>query len=267
MDLDGHSKRDLTAAAPGYTYGAQVSPDGTRIAYHSNYQVYIANADGSNPQHIDTGNNFNFEPKWSPDGQWLVFLSGEHYDCDPYLVQSNGTGLRKLADRNGYKGEVPIIDVPDFHGGSSDWPVWSPVEDIVYYTAQVGQSVELMQATLGGVTTQLTYSTTPGTLNYLPTASPDGEWIMFGSNSSGTRQLYVMSADGGPAQAITNVPPGSGAMFGIWNPVLAPEPSSWCLLATGGIVTALFWRRRSFASHRIPWPRNHPCLSQDKLGR
>lgn len=45
---------------------------------------------------------------------------------------------------------------------------------------------------------------------------------MFGSNSSGTRQLYVMSAEGGPARAITNVPPGYGAMFGRWSPVPIP---------------------------------------------
>jgi hypothetical protein len=114
----------------------------------------------------------------------------------------------------------------------------------VYYTAQVGLSTELMQTTLKGVTTQLTHSTTPGTLNYLPTPSPDGEWIMFGSNSSGTRQLCVMPAGDGPAQAITNVPPGSGAMFGMGNPVLVPEPSSYSLLATGGLTAAFLWRLR-----------------------
>jgi TolB protein len=244
MDLDGRNKQDLTDGSSGFTYGVQVSPDGQRITYHSDYQVYIANADGSNPQQIDTGNSFNFMPKWSPDGQWLEFLSGDHYDCDPYLVRSDGTGLRKLADRNRYRGEVPIIDVPDFHGGSSDWPMWSPVDNIVYYTSLIGQSVELMQVTLGGVTTQLTHSTTPGTLNYLPTPSPDGKWILFGSNSGGTRQLYIMPAEGGEAQAITDVPAGSGAMFGIWNPVPLPEPSSCMLMMTGGFGGASLWYRR-----------------------
>lgn len=251
MDFDGRNKRDLTGNSGGFTYGAEPSPNGTRLAYHSDYQVYVANADGSNPQHIATGNGFNFMPKWSPDGQWLEFLSGEQYDCDLYLVRSDGSGLRKLADRNGYKGEVPIIDVPDFHGGSSDWPVWSPVGASIYYTAQVGQSVEVMQATLDGVTRQLTQSTTPGTLNYLPTPSPDGKWILFGSNSSGTRQLYVMPAEGGPAHAITNVPAGYGAMFGVWSPVLIPEPSSRTILVTGGLGVALLWRRQ-FQSRAAP---------------
>jgi TolB protein len=219
MDLDGRNKRDLTAGSGKFTYGSQVSPDGKRIAYHSDYQVYMANADGSNPQHINTGNGFNFMPKWSPDGRWLMFLSGEHYNCSPYLVRSDGTGLRKLADRNGYKGVVPITDVPDYHGGGSDCPLWSPDAARIYYTAQVGPSAELMQVTLDGATKQLTKSPKPGTLNYLPTPSPDGKWLLFGSNSSGTRQLYVMPAEGGPAHAITNVSPGYGAMFGLWSPV------------------------------------------------
>lgn len=220
MDLDGTHKQDLSGGSKGFIYGASVSPDGTRISYHDNYQVHIANADGSNPQHIKTGNGFNFGPTWSPDGRWLMFLSGQHYHCNPYLVRSDGTALRKLADRNGYKGEVPIIDVPDFHGGSSDVPVWSRDGKSIYYTAQIGQSVELMRVTLGGATQQLTRSPTPKTLTYHPVSSRDGKWILFGSNRSGTRQLYVMPAGGGQSRAITSVPPGSGAMFGSWNPGL-----------------------------------------------
>ena len=101
MDLDGRNKRDLTRGSDKFTYGASVSPDGTRIAYHANYQVYIADADGSNARQVDTKNPFNFAPQWSPDGKWLMFLSGEHYNCHPYVVRPDGTEVRKLADRNG----------------------------------------------------------------------------------------------------------------------------------------------------------------------
>jgi TolB protein len=225
MNLDGTHKQDLSGGSGGFIYGASVSPDGARIAYHDNYQVYIAHADGSNPRHIPTGNSFNFGPQWSHDGKRLMFLSGEHHNCGPYVVQSDGTGLRKLADRNGYKGEVPIIDMPDFHGGSSDVPIWSRDGASVYYTARIGQNVELMQTSLSGATQQLTHSTTSKTLTYHPVPSPDGKWLLFGSNSSGARQLYVMPSGGGPSRPITHVPPGSGAMFGSWNPVRIAKPS------------------------------------------
>lgn len=249
MNLDGTNKVDLNGGSTGFTYGIHVSPDGTQIAYHKDYQIYIADADGSNAMHIDTENNFNFNPQWSPAGQSVMFLSGVHEDSSPYVVQSNGTGLRKVADRQGYIGTWPIMDVYDFHTGSSDWPAWSPDGEWIYYTAQFDTNVELMRATVDGATQQrLTNSTTPGTLNYLPSVSPDGQWVMYGSmggsDGGGLRQLYVMPAAGGMAVQITDVGVGSGAMFGYWNPVQLPEPSSMALLITGGCGGILFWRSR-----------------------
>src|SRR5579872_6461381 len=125
MDRDGKNKRDLTKGSSEFAYGFNSSPDGKRIAYHKSYQIYLADADGSNAKLVKTGNPFNFVPLWSPDGAWLVFLSGEHYDCHPHLVKADGTGLKKLASRNGYAGTIDFLDVPDYHGGSSDYPVWA----------------------------------------------------------------------------------------------------------------------------------------------
>jgi len=117
MDLDGRNKQDLSSTNAGFTYGYSASPDGNLISYHENYQVYIARADGSEKRHINTGHPFDFGPRWSPDGKWLLFLSGEHYDCHPHIVRADGTGLKKLADRAGYRGVTEFLDVDDFHAG------------------------------------------------------------------------------------------------------------------------------------------------------
>jgi Tol biopolymer transport system component len=218
MSLDGTNKRDLTSGAREFTYGFNVSPDGKRIAYHKSYQVHVADADGSNPRRIETGHPFHFCPKWSPDGQWLLFLSGEHLDCHPYVVRPDGTGLRKLADRQGYQGGVQLLDIPSFHSGSSDVPVWAPDGQAVYYTAKFGDSVELMRVSLDGKVQRLTHSE-PGVLNYHPVPSPDGQWLLLGSDRSGTRQLYVARADGGDAYPLTHVEVGCGAVHGYWQPV------------------------------------------------
>ena len=219
MDLDGRNKRDLSQG-PGFTYGYSASPDGRRIAYHKDYQVYVADADGSHATHVETGQPFNLAPQWSPDGEMLLFLAGEHYNCHPYVVRRDGTGLRKLADRRGWEGVTPVFDVPDHHGGSSDTPVWSADGAWVYYTARIGESVELMRVSLEGREEQLTHSR-PGSLTYHPKPSPDGEWLAFGSNQTGTRQLYVARPDGTDARPITNVVPGSGAMWAYWRPVMS----------------------------------------------
>lgn len=222
MDLDGRNKKDLTENSKEFAYGFNASPDGKQIAYHKSYQIFIADADGAHAKRIETGQPFNFVPQWSPDGEWLLFVAGEHYNCHPHIVRRDGSGLRKVADRQGYRGVVEFLDVPDFHGGSSDVPLWSPDGKWIYYTAKVGGSVELLRVSLAGTIEQLT-QTPHGNLNYHPKFSPDGKWVVFGSNRSGTRQLYVLRAEGGAAYPITRLKPGWGAMWPQWQPVSKTE--------------------------------------------
>ncbi len=217
MALDGRDKVDLTKGNKEFTYGFNSSRDGKRIAYHKNYQVFLADADGSNATRIRTGQPFNFVPTWSPDGQWVLFLSGEHYHCHPHIVRSDSTGLKKLADRAGYRGVIEFLDVHDFHGGSSDTPVWSRDGKSVFYTAKVGTSVELFQVTLDGKSKQLSKSPA-GTLHYHPQPSPDGESLVYGSKRDGVRQLYVMKLADGSEKRITNLKTGHGAMWPHWRP-------------------------------------------------
>lgn len=221
MRLDGTAKTDLTAGAREFTYGFSASPDGARIAYHKNYQLYLANADGSDARRVDTGNPFNFCPTWSPDGAWVLFVSGEHYDCHPHIVDCAGTGLRKLAERRGYRGVVELLDTHAFHSESSDIPVWSVDGRKVYFTAQFGDSVELMCVSLAGREERLTRSA-PGVHHYHPKPSPDGTRLLFSARRDGTRQLYVARADGTEARALTTLPPEWAAVHASWQPI-TPE--------------------------------------------
>jgi Tol biopolymer transport system component len=217
MDLDGRQKQDLTRGAKGFAYGFSSSPDGSRIAYHQDYQVYLAEADGTQRVQAQTGLPFNFAPTWSPRGEWVLFLAGEHYDCHPYVIRADGSGLKKLADRRGYRGVVEFLDVPDFHGGSSDVPVWAPDGLSAYYTAKAGESVELYRVTLEGATTQLTNSPA-GTLNYHPQPSADGKWLAYGSKREGVRQLVVMRLADRAERTLTQLSAGHGAMWPHWQP-------------------------------------------------
>ncbi len=222
MDRDGRNKRDLTKDSREFAYGFNASPDGRRIAYHKSYRIYLANADGSDAVEVKTGQPFNFAPQWSPDGSQLLFVSGEHYNCHPHVVAADGTGLRKIADRGGYRGVIEFLDVPDYHGGSSDLPVWSADGKTVFFTARQGESVELFRTSLDGKREQLT--TTPaGSLHYHPTVSPDGKYLVYGSKRDGVRQLYVRRI-GEPAEfRITDLSAGQAAMWPYWRPTARRE--------------------------------------------
>jgi TolB protein len=217
MNIDGRDKVDLTSESKEFAYGFSSSPDGRRIAYHKSYQVFLADADGSHAVQVQTGQPFNFVPTWSPDGKWVLFLSGEHYHCHPHVVRADGSGLRKLADRGGYRGVVAFLDVPDFHGGSSDTPVWSADGHSIFHTAQVGPNVELFQTWLDGRSERLTRSPT-GTLNYHPQPSADGRSLAFGSRRDGIRQLFIMNLNDHSLHPLTNLPRGRAAMWPSWQP-------------------------------------------------
>ena len=220
MDIDGRNKKDLSSGPEGFTYGCSVSPDGHRIAYNKNYLVYIAEKDGSNPRRVDEDPNhtFQFIPTWSPDGRWLHFLSGQHYKCHPHVVRADGTGLRKLADRGSYISAYEPLKYPDFHSGGSDLPVWSGDSKWVYYTAQVGQAVELMRVSIDGEVQQLTRSR-PGVAHFYPDVSPDSRLVVFGSTRDGAAALYVANADGGNVRSVTVPTPGRAHLHAHWAPV------------------------------------------------
>jgi TolB protein len=199
-------------------HGMSVSPDGKRSAFEDPaYQLFLADGNGSNPKRVKTGLRFHLMPSWSPDGSWVLFVAGEHYDCHPHVIKADGTGLKKLASRNGYRGVIDYLDVYDFHDGSSDLPVWAPDSKSVFYTAKVGRNVELFRVTLDGKSEQLT-ETPAGSMHYHPAASPDGKWLAYGSKRDGVRQLYVMRLSDKKQHCLTDLKKGHAAMWPHWQP-------------------------------------------------
>jgi TolB protein len=222
MDRDGKNKQDLTKNSREFAYGFSASPDGRRIAYHKSYHIFIADANGSNALQVATGNPFNFAPQWSSDGQHLLFVSGEHYHCHPYIVRSDGAGLRQLADRGNYRGVIEFLDVPDFHGGSSDIPAWSADGRSIFYTAQVGDSVQILRISLEphAVPERLSRAEASVT-HYHPTPSSDGHWLAYGSKRNSIRQLYALRLADRSEIQLTHVEPDHAAMWPHWQP---PQP-------------------------------------------
>jgi Tol biopolymer transport system component len=218
MDLDGKNKCDVLKDSPNLVHGMSLSPDGKGGAYEDErYRLFLADGDGSHARRVETGQRFNFLPSWSPDGSWVLFLAGEHYDCHPHVVKPDGTGLKKPASRNGYRGVIDYLDVFDFHDGSSDLTVWAPDSKSVYYTAKVGRNVELFRVTLDGKSEQLT-DTPAGSMHYHPQPSPDGKWLLYGSKRDGVRQLYLMRLEDRKERRLTDLKKGYAAMWPHWQP-------------------------------------------------
>jgi len=80
------------------------SPDGSKIACNrlnpdtGNWDICVMNADGSNRANLtgDWPNSHEVAPKWSPDGQFILFASDRDGNWDSWAMWADGTGRTNL---------------------------------------------------------------------------------------------------------------------------------------------------------------------------
>jgi serine/threonine protein kinase/Tol biopolymer transport system component len=75
---------------------ASWSWDGTRLAYASGKDVYVANGDGAQPRRLVTADGAASWPRWSPDASRLRFTVDGANGSTIWEIASNGSGLHPL---------------------------------------------------------------------------------------------------------------------------------------------------------------------------
>ena len=102
VKLDGSDARVIFEKADTLNFAPALSPDGSTIAFVSASggvnQIYLMNADGTNPRPLLNSQASDLEPAWSPDGQLIAFASNRDGHYHLYSVKPDGTGLTKLTD-------------------------------------------------------------------------------------------------------------------------------------------------------------------------
>ncbi len=93
---------------------AAYSPDGTRLVFDSlrdgNTEIYVMNADGSDPHRLTDDPGEDWGAAWSPDGKQIAFNSNRTGNMQVYVVNGDGSGLTRLT-----------------HDDADDRePIWSP---------------------------------------------------------------------------------------------------------------------------------------------
>jgi TolB protein len=100
---DGGDPQELSQ--PGVAYDDDWpawSPDGRQVAFVSDRSgdsdIWVMNADGTNPHDLTNHPANDVTPTWSPDGRKIAFASdrAEKNHLDIYLMNSDGTHLRRV---------------------------------------------------------------------------------------------------------------------------------------------------------------------------
>jgi dipeptidyl aminopeptidase/acylaminoacyl peptidase len=119
-----------------------ISPDGNKVAYAVKravmteeeskwwYQIYVVDSDGNNTFQLTQGEASFYHPKWSPDGQFIAFLSDLSGKSDIWMIPVSG-------------GEA--VQLTDVKTGVADFR-WSPNGEMIIFLAPDLVSYEMVRA-------------------------------------------------------------------------------------------------------------------------
>ena len=229
----------------------QISPDGREIAFvisetdykkgTSNSDIYIIDADGSNLRRVTFSEKADFNPRWSPDGNYLMFLSSREKGVqiwllptkigEPERVTSLSTGIVNPEWSPDSRHILFSTDVYPECGdddecnkkimdSESDGPLQAHMADDLLYRHWDHYRDDMYSHIMKfDVVTKDIKDLTPGEFNSPPFSlggetgfaiSPDSREICFVSKrvpdpaSSTNTDLYIVPLDGGEAKLITD---------------------------------------------------------------
>ena len=257
MNLDGSDQVEISRRGDGFAYGVELSPDASRVAYHLTgpgdlpYRIAVSSLDGVERTIVaHQPNRLFFGPRWSPDGEWLLFqgcLFKEdpgHDWSDLYLVRPDGSDFHAVTDdyRQWFGASYGS---PATRGGGSEMPEWSPDGQTVTYTRAVpgsrtawefqpqrpdtdhfnrdylpdlargGTELCLLDPFTGA--TRVLTPHEPNVWNFRARWSPDGARLLFCRARIGEpSEIWVMNAEGSDARLLTRGYEAMGADHPRW---------------------------------------------------
>jgi Tol biopolymer transport system component len=85
---------------PYHDLNPKFSPDGSQILFSSsrngNREIYVMDADGSNPINLTNNSGFDKDPSWSPDGNKIAFASNRDEGFEIYIMNNDGSDVTRL---------------------------------------------------------------------------------------------------------------------------------------------------------------------------
>jgi Tol biopolymer transport system component len=222
---DGSDDHEILTDLPGPRLHPDFSRDGNRLAFDSEVNVYVADADGTGPRLIancdpNAGCMQHWEPAWSPDGTQLAISTAAGMGDPPKRF---GIAIVDVATQT----VRPVVDHAS-RAGQDHFPRWSPDgRRLVFWRARYGPggSVKTAVFVVNVNGTGLRQLTPWSLLAGDPDWSPDGSLIVFNTRplvdfpDAGQSELYTIRPDGSGLRRLTAYgPTGPRATQPRWTP-------------------------------------------------
>src|SRR5258707_3420793 len=151
-----------------------VSPDGKTIVFELLGDIYTLPIEGGQAKLVSAGMAFDSQPKFSPDGQWIAFLSDREGSENIWIMHPDGTGVKQVSKdpNNDFTspswapdGKYDFVSKAQFGIGSSE--IWM-------YHMDGGTGVQI---TKSKPTPNLERNRRPNAMGVV--ASPDGKYLYY----------------------------------------------------------------------------------------
>jgi len=173
-----------------YTLTGELGIFETKIAFvkaeGKQKEIYIMDYDGYNESRFSYHGAITLSPRWSPDGNWIMFTSYRGGRAN-LILKDLGTRKEYLASP--YQQDLNLS------------PAWSPDGTEIALTLKKDGNPEIYVMDRQGKSVRRL--TNDRGIDVSPTWSPDGQRIAFVSNRSGSPQIYIMDRFGRNVQRIT----------------------------------------------------------------
>ena len=180
--VGGQSVTNLTADSQESDMQPRFSPDGEYIAFQSNRDeggIFVMGATGES---VRRRSDFGFNPVWSPDGAEILFATESVQNPRSRIGASE---LWRIGFQNGEPRQV--------FGGDAVQPHWSPDGSRIAYWAISGGQRDIWTMPVDGGE-QVRVTDGPA-VDWNPVWSPDGQYLYFSSDRSGSMNLLRVRID------------------------------------------------------------------------
>lgn len=200
VSSDGGKAVGITTRLTGML-DAMISPNGKQIVFSlstsdsiDDNNIWVIDADGSNPRKITQMSAMQHEPVWDAEGEWIYFLSGDGGQAhDIWRVRPDGSNREQITVNQLYHFDLapgPEGQLAFSSNRSGNYEIWLQKDQQA--------AVQLTDAPA---------------LDARPSWSPDGERIVYESSRGGLN-IWMIQLDSRQQVQLTHHK--SGARFPVW---------------------------------------------------